>query len=74
MAMPPPDLAQLANLFLDSRKLCVMTFWIGLFCLWPVWIISYLEYDKMRKIKDDVARMGVDVRWWQNTYGCRDVI
>ena len=63
----------MARRFRDARKLCIWTFWLGLFCLWPLWIVTYLEYQKMRNVKEDVSRMGVDVRWWQSTYGARDV-
>ena len=71
---PTQDLAELARRFNESRKLCVLTFWIGLFCLWPIWIVSYIEYTKMRNIKDQVALMGVDVAWWQFTYQAKNVL
>lgn len=70
--MPTPDLNELARRFAESRKLCVITFWVGLFCLWPLWIVTYLEYAKMGRYKEDVARMGVDVLVWQQTHGLRD--
>ena len=66
------SLAEYARQFNESKKLLLLTFWIGLFCLWPLWIVTYIEYTKMRNIKDEVARTGVDVRWWQLTYRAHD--
>jgi len=37
-----------------------------------LWIVTYLEYVKMRDIKDEVGRMGLDVRSWQMQYGAPD--
>lgn len=71
--VPQQQLSELARRYNESRKLCLLTFWIGLFCLWPVWIVSYLEYTKIQNIKQDIAALGVDVRWWQMTYGARDL-
>lgn len=69
-----PDLAEMARRFAESRKACVITFWVGMFCLWPVWIVTYLEYQKMRNLKEEVARMGVNVEAWQRSFGLRDLI
>jgi hypothetical protein len=71
--VPQQQLAEMARRSNESRKLCLITFWIGLFCLWPVWIVSYLEYTKIQNIKQEIAAFGIDVRWWQITYGARDV-
>lgn len=73
-AMDPNYLGELARRFNESRRLTLITFWVGLFCLWPLWIVTYIEYTKMRGIKDEVAMLGIDVSWWQMTYGCRDLI
>ncbi len=64
-------LADLARRYRDSSRLYVWTLLGGLFCLWPLWIFSYLEYNKMRDIKDQVARMGVDIYWWKINYNAR---
>jgi hypothetical protein len=75
---PPPQaitaqrLAEFSMQFNESRRVVRLTFWIGLFCLWPVWIITYIEYTKMRNIKEELARAGIDVRWWQTTYNAPD--
>jgi len=72
--MPTQQLVELARRFNDSRKLLIITFWVGILCLYPVWIVTYLEYVKMRNIKEQVSSMGVDVAWWQINYGARDVL
>lgn len=76
-ANPPPGLnqqylAELARRSNEARRTLQITFFVGLFCLWPVWIVTYLEYVKMRDIKEEVGRMGVDVRWWQLNFQARD--
>ena len=65
-------LSELARRFAESRKLCIWTFWLGVFCLWPAWIVTYLEFVKMRNIKEEVSRKGVDVMTWLNSYGLKD--
>ena len=73
-SVPQLDFGELARRYRESQKLCAATFWIGLFCLWPVWIVTYLEFTKMRQIKDDIAAKGADVRGWQNFYGLKDFL
>ena len=68
----PNMLAEMARRFNDSRKTFIWTFFIGLLCLWPVWIVTYIEYTKMRDIKNQIGTMGLNVPQWQMTYGARD--
>ncbi len=68
------DPAMLAMRFLDSRRLALWTFWIGLFCLWPLWILTYLEYQKMQSAKEQIARQGGNVMAWMQSYGLRDLV
>lgn len=69
----PRELEYKAYLFQTSRKMCVSTFVVG-FLLWPLWIVTYLEREKMRKIKDELYRMGVNIPWWQSAYNCPDFL
>lgn len=61
-------LIDLARRHRDSNQVFIWTLIGGILCVWPLWIITYLEYVKMRDIKSEVARMGVDVTWWEVTY------
>ena len=61
-------LADLARRHRDSNKVFIWTLVGGLLCLWPLWIVTYIEYTRMRDVKDQVARMGVDVDWWIAVY------
>lgn len=65
---PPPSvdpLSELARRYRDSKSTFTITLIVGLFCLWPLWILTYIEYNRMRKITDDVGALGVDVNWWK---------
>jgi len=64
-------LTDLARRHRESNKLFIWTLVGGLICLWPIWIISYLEYNKMRDIRNQVASMGVDPVWWELAYRAR---
>jgi hypothetical protein len=70
----PDILVEMARQFNEAKKVVIWTFWLGLFCLWPLWIVTYLEYTKMNRVKEQVALMGVNVQWWQTAYRATNVI
>jgi len=61
-------LEDMARRHRDSHVLMTWTLVVGLLCLWPLLIVSYLEYNKMRDIKNEIVRMGVDLNWWQMSF------
>lgn len=61
-------LADLARQHRDADRTFLITLIAGILCLWPILILTYLEYNKKREIQNRVAALGVDVNWWQVTY------
>jgi hypothetical protein len=70
LRQPTPDvLEELARRNRESNKLMIWTLIGGLvLCLWPIWIVSYLEYNKQQQIRAELSAMGVDVTWWERTF------
>lgn len=69
--IPQPSdalLRDLARRHKECNKLFIWTLVVGTLCLWPIWIVSYLEYNKMRDIKTQIAQMNIDIPWWMSTY------
>jgi len=67
-AYPTADpLTDLARRHKESNTTFTWTLIVGIF-FWPLWILTFMEYTKMRDLKSEVARMGVDVWWWERTY------
>lgn len=58
------NLDELTQRFRDAHRAYSWTFFVGLFCLWPLWIVSYIEYNKMNDVKRRVAAMGIDAEAW----------
>jgi len=67
----PAVLQELARRHRESNKLFIWTLIGGALCIWPLWIISYLEYNKMRDIKSQVVSMGVDIGWWEINFSAK---
>jgi|GEM_PF-6886442 len=67
---PPLDwqLGELARRYRDAHNVFVWTLIGGILCIWPLWIITYLEHQKKVDIKNSVAALGVDVEGWRMTY------
>lgn len=65
---PTPDvLNELARRHRESNRAFNMTIVVGIF-IFPVWVVSYLEYNKMREIRNQIAQMGVNILWWESMY------
>ena len=64
-------LQELARRHKDSYNLFLWTLIGGALCFWPALIVAYLEYNKMRDIKIQVAAYGIDPCWWETAYGAR---
>lgn len=44
------------------------SFLIAGFFIWPLWIVAYIEWNRMRDLKMQVRLLGVDVAWWERTW------
>ncbi|MEP6756672.1 MAG: hypothetical protein ABJA67_14295 [Chthonomonadales bacterium] len=62
--LPNVSLDDLARRYREANKVYTWTLIAGLCCLWPIWFVTYMEYNKMNDIKRDVAAMGIDVDAW----------
>jgi hypothetical protein len=61
-------LFDLACRYRESNKLFTWTLIGGLLCVWPLLIVTFLEYTKMRDIKKQIIAMGIDPYWWECNY------
>lgn len=66
---PTQNLKRLAARYRDASKLYGITLILGLLCLWPIWIVSYLEWRKMAAVREEVLDMGIDVDTWLEQNG-----
>jgi hypothetical protein len=53
----------LARRYKQSQTFVVITLLAGII-FFPIWIASYIEYNKMEKIKAEVATLGRDSKEW----------
>jgi hypothetical protein len=60
-------LGELARRHKIAHSTMMLTIYVGIL-VFPVWIISYLEYNKTQAIQAEVTRLGVSVQWWQSYY------
>lgn len=58
------ELRELARQYRAAKSTRYWTLWVGLFCLWPVWIVAYIEHMKMQSILSKVAAKGIDAEVW----------
>jgi hypothetical protein len=56
--------ADLARRYRSAKSAFTITLIIGFIFLWPLWIIAYLEHNKMNDVKREVAAAGVDAETW----------
>ena len=62
--LPPTQWEDLARRYRSARGNYNITLILGFLCLWPLWIFTYLEKNKMNEIKREVAAAGVDAKSW----------
>lgn len=54
------EMQELGRQYVAAKSTYTLTLWLGFLCLWPLWIVTYLEHNKMQRIKSKVAQKGVD--------------
>jgi hypothetical protein len=61
----PLQLMELEERYRTAKKTFTWTLWVGILtCLFPIWIITYLEWMKMASAKREVAMLGINPEQW----------
>jgi hypothetical protein len=61
-------LDELAEQYRALEKTFLWTLYAGLLCLFPIWIVSAIQFQKMSQLKREVASMGVNTHYWITNY------